>query len=409
MAFKQKNGICYYSLGGAFPPGCQTVTEPFDPLVLLTDKDPTTARGIYAIDNSAQLEETPMQALLPHAGDAGVPAVLRQFIEAHGATVLNTAFSRCFDLLEHWRKPKKSGFRVTLVGLGDVGGTVLAGLKLLGKELCEIAIFDPNLSACQRYEMELNQVLSPDGSSLPEVTICQQDALFDCDLLLFTASRGVPPLEAKNIDVRMAQFDANRSMIAAYAKQAREANFMGLFCQISDPVDLLSRAVFCASNRDTNGQFDGRGLLPEQVQGFGLGVMAARSAYYAKKYGVDFSAGRVYGPHGAGLIVANNFGAGFDAACSEKLTELTRQANLEVRALGYKPYIAPGLSSAAISILQLLRGQMHYGAIPLGGVYFGCRSRFTSQGLVTEREAIHPALVQALSQCHQTLWETFYE
>ena len=38
--------------------------------------------------------------------------------------------------------------------------------------------------------------------------------------------------------------------------------------------------------------------------------------------------------------------------------------NLRVRELGFKPYIAPGLSSAAVSILQLLRGQVHFGAVP---------------------------------------------
>ncbi len=48
------------------------------------------------------------------------------------------------------------------------------------------------------------------------------------------------------------------------------------------------------------------GLLPEQVQGFGLGVMDARAAYWARQEGIPFSHGRVYGPHGRGLVVANH-------------------------------------------------------------------------------------------------------
>ncbi|MBS4881300.1 MAG: hypothetical protein KH138_13565 [Firmicutes bacterium] len=90
---------------------------------------------------------------------------------------------------------------------------------------------------------------------------------------------------------------------------------------------------------------------------------------------------------------------------SETLTRLTREANLRVRELGFKPYIAPGLSSAAISLLRLLRGQDHYGAVPLDGAYFGCLSRFTPLGGSLVREAIHPALLDRLSVAHQSLRE----
>lgn len=90
---------------------------------------------------------------------------------------------------------------------------------------------------------------------------------------------------------------------------------------------------------------------------------------------------------------------------SETLTRLTREANLRVRELGFKPYIAPGLSSAAISLVRLLRGQDHYGAVPLDGAYFGCLSRFTTLGVSLVREAIHPALLDRLSVAHQSLRE----
>ena len=120
-------------------------------------------------------------------------------------------------------------------------------------------------------------------------------------------------------------------------------------------MDPLSRSVFLASSRDAAGRLDFAGLLPEQVQGFGLGVMAARAAYWARQEGIPFSHGRVYGPHGRGLVVANHRGRDYDPALSQWLTRLTQGANLQVRALGFKPYIAPGLSSAAVSLIQLLR------------------------------------------------------
>ena len=406
MEFRSWKGFCLCDLGGGFPPEAARVNAPFAPLVFLVRRDPLKSRGCFAVGNTAQIMEPENAcALLPNEAPAALPG-LETFVRENGATVLNTAFARAFDHLA--RPQKKSGLTATLVGLGDVGGTLLIALKLLGRELSRIAIYDPNEALCRRYEMELNQVLPPDGVPLPEIAICSQERLFDCDLFLFTASRGVPPVGSDVQDVRMAQFVRNREMLAGYARRAREAAFGGLFCQISDPVDQLCRAVFLESNRDASGAFDAAGLLPEQVRGFGLGVMAARAAYHAKKDGIDFSGGRVYGPHGADLIVANH-PQNYDEALSARLTQETVTANLRVRELGFKPYIAPALSSAAVSLLRLVRGEVCCSAIPMGGAYFGCRSRTTSAGILTQREALHPALFRKIEEVQQRLERFSYD
>ena len=406
MEFRSWKGFCLCDLGGGFPPEAARVNAPFAPLVFLVRRDPLKSRGCFAVGNTAQIMEPENAcALLPNEAPAALPGV-ETFVREKGATVLNTAFARAFDHLA--RPRKKSGLTATLVGLGDVGGTLLIALKLLGRELSRIAIYDPNEALCRRYEVELNQVLPPDGVPLPEIAICSQERLFDCDLFLFTASRGVPPVGSDVQDVRMAQFARNREMLAGYARRARETAFGGLFCQISDPVDQLCRAVFLESNRDASGAFDAAGLLPEQVRGFGLGVMAARAAYHAKKDGIDFSGGRVYGPHGADLIVANH-PQNYDEAISARLTQETVTANLRVRELGFKPYIAPALSSAAVSLLRLVRGEVCCSAIPMGGAYFGCRSRTTSAGILTQREALHPALFRKIEEVQQRLERFSYD
>ena len=406
MEFRSWKGFCLCDLGGGFPPEAARVNAPFAPLVFLVRRDPLKSRGCFAVGNTAQIMEPENAcALLPNEAPAALPGV-ETFVRENGATVLNTAFARAFDHLA--RPQKKSGLTATLVGLGDVGGTLLIALKLLGRELSRIAIYDPNEALCRRYEVELNQVLPPDGAPLSEIAICSQERLFDCDLFLFTASRGVPPVGSDVQDVRMAQFVRNREMLAGYARRAREAAFGGLFCQISDPVDQLCRAVFLESNRDASGAFDAAGLLPEQVRGFGLGVMAARAAYNAKNDGIDFSSGRVYGPHGADLIVANH-PQNYNEALSARLTQETVTANLRVRELGFKPYIAPALSSAAVSLLRLVRGEVCCSAIPMGGAYFGCRSRTTSAGILTQREALHPALFRKIEEVQQRLERFSYD
>ena len=408
MTFYQWNDICLCDRGGKLPAGAELTDAPFAPLVFLVERDPRQSRGLYRIDAMAQLEETADPFMLQRKGAAAEE--LDTFLAEHGAAVLNTAFDRCWQVLERTLHPRKSGFRVNLVGLGDVGGTVLQGLKLLGREIDRIGIYDPNEAACRRYRLELNQFLPEhDGDLVPRVEIVAMEDLFDCDALLFTASLGVPAVGTQVADVRMIQYSRNRDMLKTYAKLARDSDFAGLFCQISDPVDHLCRAVFLASNRDETGVFDARGLLPEQVQGYGLGVMRARAGFYAAERGVDFSHGYAFGPHGKQLIVANATGAEYDHELSMTLTQDTVTANLKVRDLGYKPYIAPGISSAAISVLRTLRGEFHDGAMAMDGAYFGCRLRSTTLGVQPERVELHPALLERMRNVYESLRGFDYE
>lgn len=410
MTYKNWRGICLCCEQDDFPQDACPADAPFSPLVFLVKRDPHNCRGLYAISELAELcEEESIRLLTPCPADAEEHK-LSHFVRTHGATVLNVAFGQAFSYLLSFMNRPKDGLKVTLVGLGDVGGTVLTGLTLLGREIREIAIYDPYEAMCRRYELEMNQIIPTDKHrTMPRITICPKEQLFDCDVFLFAASRGVPGLNNSAQDVRMAQYDANRDMLREYALMARKVQYRGLICQIADPVDHLCRGLFLQSNRDENGNYDWNGLLPEQIQGFGLGVMAGRAAYYARKENIAFHNGRLYGPHGAGLVVANASDGSYDDKLSCHLTEMTRQANLRVRELGFKPYIAPGLSSAAISILHYIRGELHYGAIPLDGTYFGCANHLSQQGLMQRREDIALPLMNRIKQSHAFLKEFDYE
>lgn len=298
--------------------------------------------------------------------------------------------------------------RVNLLALGDVGSTLLLGLRLMGADVLDsIGICDVNEKAAARWEFEINQIAFPwNYDALPPVDVVPMDKLMDCDVFVFVASKGIPPVGSGVKDVRMAQYENNKAIVSQYAKQAREAGFKGLFCVVSDPVDALARAAWQASNTDENGNFDGKGLRPEQVQGYGLGVMNARAAYYAKRqpelFGDFLTEGRAFGPHGQDLVIANSI-ANYDDERSRALTKLAVTANMEMRALGYKPYVAPALSSGAISILLTLRGEWHYGAVYFGGIYMGCRTRYTAVGLETEVLDMPAALFERIRQAEAGL------
>lgn len=291
--------------------------------------------------------------------------------------------------------------RVHILALGDVGRTMLIGLRLLGADsIASLGLCDLNRKNLERLEIEINQIRYPfpkGDQVLPPVDLVDEDHLFACDVFIFCATKGTPPIGAKG-DMRMVQLEANRELVRHFGELARKAKFRGLACIVSDPVDNLCRAFLESS-----------GLAPWQVQGYGLGVMHARACYYAEKDPrlVHYlTEGRAFGPHGQDLVIADSLDH-YDDALSRELTRKTVTCNLAVRELGYKPFLAPALSSAALSILLTLRGEWHYGSLYLGdekeGAFLGMKNRLTEKGFEYEDAALCPELYDRVRHAYLNL------
>lgn len=297
--------------------------------------------------------------------------------------------------------PVKEKYRVHLLALGDVGSTLAMGLRLMGGDVISaLGICDLRENVPERWEFELNQISLPDGGQFPPVEIVDVDHILDCDVFLFCASRFVPDTAVKSGDVRMAQYELNRPLAVSYARMAREKGFQGMFCVVSDPVDQLCRAALVESSKNADGVLDYTGLSAQQVRGFGLGVMNARARYYAWKdarFASYLTEGRAFGPHGEGLIIANSI-RNYDSELSKELTESTKHANLDMRAIGFKPYVAPALSSGALSLLACLRGEWQYSSVFVDGVFFGIRNRLTKDGCEVERLELPDALLERIEE-----------
>lgn len=298
---------------------------------------------------------------------------------------------------------KHSGIRVNLLALGDVGATLLMALKVLGGGLIErIGIYDVNPDVMSRFEIEMNQIGWPFGEKkLPEVVCLDEEDLFDCDMFVFCASKAVPPIGAGG-DVRMAQLAANSKIVSYYGCLAGEKNYKGIFAVVSDPVDPLCKAALLAS-----------GLQPGQVRGYGLGVMNKRAEYYARgdrRFESYLTEGRAFGPHGGDLVIANSI-ENYDDEVSRELTALTVAANLKVRELGFKPYIAPALSSGAISLLLTLRGEWNYSSVYMGkgteGAFLGIKNRIdpASGEVIIEDLLLPQKLYDRIENAYRNLCE----
>lgn len=364
-------------------------------VIFLYRRDMLTGRETFPVTDPALLtEKEGVQTLCAGGPAEDVPTELAEAIRAGRVRAVNMGHPRWRELLAPLARKEK--YRVNLLALGDVGSTLLLGLRLMGGDvISSIGICDLREGVAARWEFELNQISYPtEFERLPPVEVIGPEQLFDGDVFLFCASRFVPDTKVKSGDVRMAQYELNRELAALYAKKVREKGYGGLFCVVSDPVDPLCRAVLLESNRNDAGELDGGGLFPHQVRGFGLGVMNARAAYYAKKeskFASFLTEGRTFGPHGEDLVVANSI-AHYDDALSRELTERTAHANLEMRQLGFKPYVAPALSSGALSLLLCLRGQWHCSSTYLDGIFMGARNRVLPTGTELERLALPEAL-----------------
>lgn len=359
----------------------------------LFEREPDSCRASFLVNDPALLfqEKEDVSWLNSHkireaASGREAGAYLSEVIRAGKLRAVNRLHPKFEEILREQPDSRKK--RVHVLAIGDVGSTLLTGLHLLGGDcISSIGICDISDKVTARWEFEENQIAYPwDYDALPEVDVVSPENLFACDVFVFVASKGIPPVGSQVKDVRMYQFENNSKIVAQYARQARRENFKGLFAVVSDPVDPLAKTAWLESNKDENGVFDNRGLRPEQVQGFGLGVMNARAAYFAKRderFKQFLTEGRSFGPHGQDLVVADSI-EHYNDELSKELTQLTVTANLKMRAIGFKPFIAPAYSSGAISLILMMRGRWHCGSVFLGGIFMGVKNRYTACGLETE-------------------------
>lgn len=409
--YKIDGQICFSDLADL---GYEKIADPkhADRLIWLFKREPGSSRASFKVtdpallaakeENVSWLNSNCLGQLAP-VGD--LPEWVKEKISGGCVRAVNVSHPKFKEILNF--EPKKGKKRVHVLAIGDVGSMLLTGLHLLGGDvISSIGICDISDQVTARWEFEENQIAYPwNYDALPEVDVVKPEQLFDCDVFVFVASKGIPPVGSGVKDVRMYQFENNSKIIGHYAKMAREKQFKGLFCAVSDPVDPLAKAAFLESNRNKNGELDYMGLLPEQIQGFGLGVMNARAAYYAKRderLKQFLTEGRSFGPHGQDLVVADSI-EHYNDELSKELTQLTVTANLHMRSIGYKPFVAPAFSSGALSILLTLRGEWHCGSVYLGGIYMGVKNRYTENGLETEILPLPDALYDRIVFAEENL------
>ncbi len=352
------------------------------PLYVQGDRNPRQAKARFVISHPSQTRGEEQRAHV--AGTAGMSFLpeLLPFVRNHTLLYEN----------RNAQVPQEIPTvpRIHIIGLGDVGIHCALGLRLLGKTDIHIGLFARQFETAEGLSMELNQCVPPDPNCpMPEVFAVKSDDLLACDALVFAAAAGVPKTLQPGDDVRMMQFQANKEILHHYLERIRNEGFQGTLFILSDPVDAL--CAFAAQKLEE--------ILPrERILGLGLGVMAARAAFYAKDLAPEyFTEGKAYGPHGEGLWIANSL-ENYDDQISSELTRLAKTANLAIRGKGQKPFYGPSISSGAYSLLAWARQEWFYASVALSDVYFGCRIRRTGEHLLLEYNHVPNPLASRLDE-----------
>lgn len=407
--YKDKYIFSLYQYSGLKKIDEKEIKRNAEKLYFLNKLNPLKSRRSFLVTHPSLLfiKEEGTNLLLLKDAETFTPKIpnwIQDKINDSTVISINTNYPNWQEALKIDNKKK---WKINLLALGDVGSTLLIGLRLLGGDCIEeIGIYDRNLNRLQRWDHELNQIRRPfDERSFPPINPIDKEDIFDCDMFVFCASKGIPSVGSGVEDVRMAQFHSNSEIIKEYAQNAREENFKGVFAVVSDPVDLLCKVAFLESNKDEKGNYDLKGLAANQVIGYGLGVMNGRACFYAEESEETINyidEGRVFGPHGQGLIVANSI-ENYNKEVSDYLTNKTLTANLEVRKFGFKPYVAPSLSSGALSIISTIEGNWFYGSTYMGQAYLGSKCKLIDGQIELEQLKLPEELFHNINQTYQKL------
>ena len=125
-------------------------------------RTPGTGRDTFPVTAPSLLTTEEGVSTLVTAEEPETDPALAAAIAAGRVRAVNLTHPRYEELLSPLRRRER--VRVNLLALGDVGSTLLMGLRLLGGDVIDsIGICDVRENVPQRWEMELNQIISPVG------------------------------------------------------------------------------------------------------------------------------------------------------------------------------------------------------------------------------------------------------
>jgi len=161
--------------------------------------------------------------------------------------------------------------KIGVIGMGTIGEEI-SSLLLNQEWLNTLNIFSPNQKklSCQILDLK-------SACPLKNITSCSSflKAAANSDLLVLSFKSSLESLVDYQ-DERMKRLAPHIHIIWKQSRWLRKINFSGKILVITNPVDILSWAVYYFSNLNNNYKLDWKGLSSSQIIGIGLGLDYSR-------------------------------------------------------------------------------------------------------------------------------------
>lgn len=242
--------------------------------------------------------------------------------------------------------------KVGVIGLGAIGAELANQLGQLAN-VDQVNLFNRSADKAVGYALDMNHGVAEKG----EVFVAHQDAaqVFANSDVVFLCFREQNPLpvaangDTANLPERWGKAAVHAAAMEHYARLASEQNFQGTIFVISNPVDVLSFALYSQSQQADHP------LRTYQIYGIGLELDKARALYYAQQEGLalDPTELKVFGNHADEFILQSPL----SPADSDRLQQLVAGASPTIRQHVPRTIYGPvGAAKQALVALQENRG-----------------------------------------------------
>ncbi|MFA5889011.1 MAG: NAD(P)-binding domain-containing protein [Candidatus Paceibacterota bacterium] len=187
------------------------------------------------------------------------------------------------------------GNRVGIFGLGAIGQGV-ANLLIDHPGLTELHLYTRDKSKLSSFVLDLK-------SANPKMTVVghntTEEFFANCDIVILCFRDSGSLTSVSGTEERVARLFPHARIVWDISRVIRKCAFSGVFLMVSNPVDILSSALYEFSWLDDSGKKDNNGIFSNQIYGVGLGLDYNRLLVI--KTGVKYE---VVGPHGDNLQLA---------------------------------------------------------------------------------------------------------
>jgi malate/lactate dehydrogenase len=255
---------------------------------------------------------------------------------------------------------------VGVIGLGSIGSALAYALgqsPLVG----QVNLYNRTDSKATGYALDMNQAVSRKSGDIFKARQSAEDIFWESSIV-FLAIRDTTPVPS-NIEMpeRWQKLPTHLRHVQEYAQIASETNFNGSIFVITNPVDILTYALYHYALAQPNA------LQTFQLYGVGLELDAARALFFAKNI-YPMMGNRdilVYGNHADEyLIETPNHSLDLD-----KLTAQVRAASESIRQQVSRTVYGP-VGAAMNNLTAFLTGQPAHITALQEGAFIGRKINF---------------------------------